>query len=804
MPLLFPSLVAAIFPGLPDWPGIPPEALPWIGLFVLFLALIFLWFFLSVIVPRFQKFIGLWDPFAVHAARPWFFPKLIKIRNWWDIVTRFGRETTGGWAGLIEVLSNPYKPADVFLGRPRLKIGGGLLRPIGFETERHLVTFGGTGSGKSTSALIPNLCIHPGSLFCIDPKGELAAITAARRGGGGNGVTGMGQAVHVVDPFGITGIPTAHYNVMDEMARIAEDNIDAPVSYAGKIGEALVAIQSKDPFWDLAARRLIAGLILYVFQGPFEKRDLVQVRRLLMEGDREAFERGVREGYIDRNKSDPFEALLITMQNVPAGPYREMIAFGASTILRMPPNQQGSVVTIAQEHTAFLDIPEIRKVCERSDFLLQDLKARPTSVYLSMPINMVVGLAGRWLRMFVLLLVDITMRTTAALEFPILVAIDEFPSLGKLEGIELLAPLMRSYGLRFWAVGQDIEQFRRVYPDSWSGFIGGAEAVQFMGVKHVETVKMIVEFLGTHVVRRRIGVGANREMIEDERNLLDPDQVSRLLLKEGHNQIIWRGDRLPMTLKLTPYYEYLRWDYYSPDPRYKEKWNRRLWRRKTAPKAVVVMPPKPISGAAPVQLPPAVPEPPLPTYLDYVPDAPVRKAKPARAAPIQPMPAVPEPELPSYLDYVPPPPVRKVKPAPMLPVPVQTPENNIILRAVRDTALLEQWSVLEKAAVRNAAPKVPGWADTVLAPAKQGLTQLELVEMLQNVCGSSGKKMSMDAVVKAAAVLEDLKNRPGADGVVEKLFAACLARQAERLAAPRKKKANPAMIEAGDVPDTVL
>ena len=51
-----------------------------------------------------------------------------------------------------------------------------------------------------------------------------------------------------------------------------------------------------------------------------------------------------------------------------------------------------------------------------------------------------------------------------------------------------MAPTMRSQGVRLWVIGQDLEQFEKVYPDSWGSFIGGAEAVQFMGITHPPTV----------------------------------------------------------------------------------------------------------------------------------------------------------------------------------------------------------------------------------------------------------------------------------------------------------------------------
>jgi type IV secretory pathway TraG/TraD family ATPase VirD4 len=147
---------------------------------------------------------------------------------------------------------------------------------------------------------------------------------------------------------------------------------------------------------------------------------------------------------------------------------------------------------------------------------------------------------------------------------PVLLAIDEFPSLGRLDGIENVAPTMRSFGVRFWAIAQDISQLKDVYPGCWSGFIGNAEAVQFMGVTHAETVDFISERLGKHVVERMQQGG---RMEQRERPLLEPEQVGRLLWPELRNQIVWRGSRRAMKLKVAPYYEYLpRW-YWTPDPR---------------------------------------------------------------------------------------------------------------------------------------------------------------------------------------------------------------------------------------------
>lgn len=471
---------------------------------------------------------GVYDPIRYHKRKPWYWRWRAWAAERAEIRAKFGRGLTGGFASLSEVLASRFHTGDMFLGRP--SASPGMLRAVGLDTDRHMVTIGGAGSGKSTGAMIPNLCIHRGSLLCIDPKGELARITAPRRGQGGYGVEAMGQAVHIMDPARITGLPGASYNVFDEMAAQAERDPDCIVGYAAKIGEAMVEVTGKDPYWDRMARDIITAMVLHVYLGPAEGRDLTRVRHLLMAGDEESFERHAQAGVLDRQKNTPHDALLADMVSAGAGPAQALIANVAANILRMPPNQQGSVWSMVQYHSSFLDYPEFARTCKTSSFLLADLKRQPTSVYLVLPLNMVTGIGQRWLRMFVLLLTDMMTREQAAPDPPILLAIDEFPSLGKLEGIDTVAPTMRSYGVRLWVAGQTVGQFKAVYPEGWETLVGNAEAVQFMGVKDHETVKMLMEFIGSHTVQQR---GPQGEVRETQRPILDQEQIGRFLNRGG-------------------------------------------------------------------------------------------------------------------------------------------------------------------------------------------------------------------------------------------------------------------------------
>ncbi len=529
--------------------------------------------FWTMLTSRGLNLVGLYNPFwnTENRKRGLILQGWIRLRDWWDMFKRFGKESTAKWASLPEVMSHRFCGGDIFLGRPKLFIGG-MYRPVGIKTEKHMVTIAGPGAGKSTAALIPNLCLHEGSLLAVDVKGELSQITWARR------CYGLEQDTYAVDPYHLVGKGGSDsYNPFDEMASVAKEDPDRAVSYAAKIAEALVKPMSeKESYWDNAGKTFIRGLILYIFSQEDEKRrNLLRLRELVMRGDTEGYEQAVEAQIIKRDELNAFDYLLEKMAASKEGPYGDAITSAAGSILMMGEGQKGSVITTAQEHTAFLDTPEIRKVCEKSDFLLEDFKRKRISVYLILPINELKGAQGRWLRMFILLFIDMMVRVEQAPNPPVLLAIDEFPNLGRLDGIELVAPVMRSYGVRLWAVGQDISQFQAVYPDVWTGFIGGAEAVQFMGVNHPATVDFLVERLGEwEVLRNRPGGGANREV----RPLLDREQVSRFLAKKNQNQIIWFGHQRPMKLKLCPYYEYLPWWYYNPDKRFTEKGARRLWR----------------------------------------------------------------------------------------------------------------------------------------------------------------------------------------------------------------------------------
>jgi len=87
---------------------------------------------------------------------------------------------TARWPSEGETLAmlGEWKPGRFLIGRNSAG------RYIGHSDDRHILTVAGSRAGKGISLIVPALLTWPHSAICIDPKGELATITASRRGRG--------------------------------------------------------------------------------------------------------------------------------------------------------------------------------------------------------------------------------------------------------------------------------------------------------------------------------------------------------------------------------------------------------------------------------------------------------------------------------------------------------------------------------------------------------------------------------------------------------------------------------------------
>jgi type IV secretion system protein VirD4 len=405
------------------------------------------------------------------------------------------------------------KERAAFEGGDGLLIGrdldtGKLLR---YDGPAHLLTLAPTRAGKGVGTVIPNLLLAERSVLVIDPKGENAKIAGEARKRFG--------AAHILDPFGVTGMPASAYN---PLGRLDAESLDLGED-AASLAEALVMDppgQQSEAHWNEEAKALLAGLIMFaVAHEDQERKTLATVREYLT------------------LPPEKFRALLELMQDSTAA--GGLIARAANRFLGKSDREAASVMSSAQRHTHFLDSPRIVAATARSDFQFSALRHDLTSIFLVLPPNRL-DAYSRWLRLLVAqALQDIARDAEAAqagaarLKQPALFLLDEFAALGRLEAVERAMGLMAGYGLQLWPILQDMSQLKDLYGARANTFVANAGVLQTFGVNDFETAKWLSQMIGRETTgyqteSHKPGDAPSTSYNVTARDLMTPDEIMQI------------------------------------------------------------------------------------------------------------------------------------------------------------------------------------------------------------------------------------------------------------------------------------
>ena len=405
------------------------------------------------------------------------------------------------------------KERAAFEGGDGLLIGrdldtGKLLR---YDGPAHLLTLAPTRAGKGVGTVIPNLLLAERSVLVIDPKGENAKIAGEARKRFG--------AVHILDPFGVTGLPASAYNPLGRLDAASPDLGEDAASLA----EALVMDppgQQSEAHWNEEAKALLAGLIMFaVAHEDQDRKTLATVREYLT------------------LPPEKFRTLLELMQDSTAA--GGLIARAANRFLGKSDREAASVMSSAQRHTHFLDSPRIVAATARSDFQFSALRHELTSIFLVLPPNRL-DAYSRWLRLLVAqALQDIARDAEAAhagaarLKQPALFLLDEFAALGRLEAVERAMGLMAGYGLQLWPILQDMSQLKDLYGARANTFVANAGVLQAFGVNDFETARWLSQMIGRETTgyqteSHKPGDAPSTSYNVTARDLMTPDEIMQI------------------------------------------------------------------------------------------------------------------------------------------------------------------------------------------------------------------------------------------------------------------------------------
>ncbi|MGJ8678479.1 MAG: type IV secretory system conjugative DNA transfer family protein [Akkermansiaceae bacterium] len=453
--------------------------------------------------------------------------------------------------GLLE--ANIYQRRDASTKRlSRYAIDG---HAIGSDDDRHVITVAGSRAGKGVSAIIPNLLSYTGSVLAIDPKGELATVTARCRS------KKLKQDIYVLDPFKqARGEAAKHRKSFNPIDILSLDS-DTLVEDAGLIADALIVESGGDSHWDESAKNILEGIILHVATCTLDKyekkRNLVTVYRLIM--------KQMNEELYSEMELNPIED--------------EAVGDAARAFFDKPEKERESVLSTLRRQVRFLGYRNMQSVLQHSDLDLAQLKDKPTTIYLCLP-AMRLGTCSRWFRLFINLTLARMEYNAKKPKTPVLLCLDEFAVLGHMKTIEDAAGQIAGFGCRLWPILQDLGQLKALYKERWQTFMGNAATLQFFGNSDMETLEWVSSRLGETTVtqvsksdvtyEQRTASGATGESSSiQSHKLMTPEEISRWFGREDRQQrqLVIRAGFLPMILQRACYYEDARFkDLADPPP----------------------------------------------------------------------------------------------------------------------------------------------------------------------------------------------------------------------------------------------
>ena len=460
------------------------------------------WYFYDAYAPRvFVEGAIIAGSGGIAAIGVAIFLSVLRAREAHDVTT-YG---SARWAERKDVESSGLFASDgVVLGR----FENHYLRHDGPE---HVLCFAPTRSGKGVGLVVPSLLTWPGSAIVHDIKGENWQLTAGWRA--------RFSRTILFDP---TDVKSAAYNPLLEVRRG-----DSEVRDVQNVADILVdpeGLLERRNHWEKTSHSLLVGAILHVLYAEADKT-LAGVAAFLSDPGR------------------PIEATLAAMMRTPHLGDRPhpVVAQAARELLNKSENERSGVLSTAMSFLGLYRDPVVAKVTSRCDWRIRDLVsgARPTTLYLVVPPSDI----SRTKPLVRLVLNQIGRRLTEELNanrkrHRLLLMLDEFPALGRLDFFESQLAFMAGCGLKAFLIAQSLNQIEKAYGQN-NAILDNCHVRVSFATNDERTAKRVSDALGTATEMRamknyaghRLSPWLGHLMVsrqETARPLLTPGEIMQL------------------------------------------------------------------------------------------------------------------------------------------------------------------------------------------------------------------------------------------------------------------------------------
>ena len=424
------------------------------------------------------------------------------------------------------------------------------------DGPEHIMAFAPTRSGKGVGLVLPTLLSWPHSALVYDIKGENFALTSGWR------QKKAGNYCLKFEPTATDG-SSVRFNPLAEIRL----GTDYEVSDVQNIVTMIVDPDGKglNDHWAKTGHALLVGAVLHVLYAE-EDKTLAGVANFL---------------------SDPSRTLIDTL-NYMLGTAHDrdstrgwpedvhpVVAASARDMLNKSENEMSGVLSTAMSFLTLYRDPVVSKNTACSEFKVRDLMNadKPVTLYLVVPPS-----DKDRLKPLIRLVVNQVVRTlTERMEFKdgrsvagykhrLLLLIDEFPSLGKLDIFEEALAFIAGYGMKAYLIIQDISQLWTAYGKDESIFSNCHIRVAYAPNK-IETADLLSKMTGTATITKQqtnysgdlfqpMLKNISSSSQEVARPLLTPDEVMRLpaAKKDSKGNVTEAGDMLIFVAGHAPIY----------------------------------------------------------------------------------------------------------------------------------------------------------------------------------------------------------------------------------------------------------
>lgn len=415
------------------------------------------------------------------------------------------------------------------------------------SVNRNIMVWGASGSGKSTSFIIPNvlkitdqekrieelndMAKQGKNVVCTDPKGELYGITSQTFRDAGYEV----KVFNLVSPEHSDGIDLIKFIDKEIDAQVFAQVVISTTQNAGKKGEE---------FWQNTQENLLKALLLHIkFEVEDEdKKNMRYLNSILASGDIEKIDEVFKNS----------KGITKIAYNI--------YAQASDTI------KQSTITGLATKLQIF-QLNEIAAITEKNDIDFSELNDKKMIIYcitsdMDTTMSFLNSLFFSFL--FIKAIRQADRNPDKKLKRHLAIFLDEFANIGQIPDFQQKLSTIRSRSISAVIVCQHIAGLKALYTnDVWQGLVGNCDIKIIMGTNDLLTAQYISDSLGVATVESR---GNRKDAGFDgileygtqttssiKRNLLNADEIIRM---PNDEQIIMIRGQKPFKCKKLRYWEY--------------------------------------------------------------------------------------------------------------------------------------------------------------------------------------------------------------------------------------------------------